>query len=239
MAYSKVMTKLSVSDLNALWASKRAAGYSANNIRIMRTVLRSALHQAEREGLLVRNVAALSNPPRIGQPEGRSLTVAEARSLLAAAVGDRLEPVYAITLTLGLRPGEVLGLSWPDIDFESGVVHVRRQLRREQLPLEQRIDTGPPTHLILRDLKTKRSRRTLHLTPTLDGLLRSHRARQAREKLAAGPGWMESDLVFTTGKGKSRQLRPLLRPVVRPGRFRALDTPRASSFSCLNHACPR
>jgi len=202
MAYSKVMTKLSVSDLNALWASKRAAGYSANNIRIMRTVLRSALHQAEREGLLVRNVAALSNPPRIGQPEGRSLTVAEARSLLAAAVGDRLEPVYAITLTLGLRPGEVLGLSWPDIDFESGVVHVRRQLRREQLPLEQRIDTGPPTHLILRDLKTKRSRRTLHLTPTLDGLLRSHRARQAREKLAAGPGWMESDLVFTTGKGK-------------------------------------
>ena len=65
---SKVMTKLSVSDLNALWASKRAAGYSANSIRIMRTVLRSALHQAEREGLLVRNVAALSDPPRIGQP---------------------------------------------------------------------------------------------------------------------------------------------------------------------------
>jgi integrase len=199
---SKILTKLSVSELNALWASKRKAGYSANSIRIMRTVLRSALHQAEREGLLVRNVAALSDPPRIGQPEGRSLTVAEARRLLDAASSDRLEALYAITLTLGLRRGEALGLSWSDVDLDSGLVHVRRQLRRERLPAEQQQETGRRTHLILRDLKTKRSRRTLHLTPALDGLLRSHRARQARERLAAGPGWAESELLFTTRKGR-------------------------------------
>ena len=198
---SKVLTKLSVSDLNALWASKRKTGYSANSIRIMRTVLRSALHQAEREGLLVRNVAALSDPPRIGHSEGRSLTVAEARSLLDAAIGDRLEALYAITLTLGLRRGEALGISWSDIDLDSGLVHVRRQLRRERLPVEGQQESGRRTQLVLRDLKTKRSRRTLHLTPALDGLLRSHRARQAREQLVAGPEWAESDLIFTTRKG--------------------------------------
>ena len=198
---SKVLTKLSVSDLNALWASKRKAGYSANSIRIMRTVLRSALHQAEREELLIRNVAALSDPPRIGQSEGRSLTIAEARVLLEAAGGDRLEALYAITMTLGLRRGEALGISWSDIDLDSGLVHVRRQLRRERLLVEQQQETGRKTQLILRDLKTKRSRRTLHLTPALDGLLRSHRARQAQDRLAAGPGWVESGLVFTTRKG--------------------------------------
>lgn len=198
---SKVLTKLSVSEVNALWASKRKAGYSGNSIRIMRTVLRSALHQAEREGLLMRNVAALSDPPRIEQPEGRSLTVAEAKCLLDAASGNRLEALYAITLTLGLRRGEVLGLSWPDIDLDAGRAHVRRQLRRERIPAEQREESGRRTRLILRDLKTKRSRRTLHLTPALDGLLRAHRARQAKEKLAAGPGWAEWNLVFTTKKG--------------------------------------
>lgn len=198
---SKILTKLSVSEMNALWASKRKAGYSANSVRIMRTVLRSALHQAEREGLLIRNVAALSDPPRLGQSEGRSLTVAEARRLLDAASGDRLEAVYAITLVFGLRRGEALGLSWSDIDLDSGLVHVRQQLRRERLPADQQEEAGRKTQLILRDLKTKRSRRMLDVTPALDGLLRSHRARQARERLAAGPGWAESDLVFTTGKG--------------------------------------
>jgi integrase len=198
---SKTLTKLSVSEVNALWASKRNAGYSANSIRIMRTVLRSALHQAEREGLLVRNVAALSDPPRIGHTEGRSLSIAEARSLLDAASGDRLEALYAITLILGLRRSEALGLSWSDIDLGAGFVRVRRQLRRERIPVEERQETGRRTQLVLRELKTKRSRRTLHLTPSLDSLLRSHRARQAREQLAAGPGWAESDLVFTTKKG--------------------------------------
>lgn len=198
---SKILTKLSVSEANALWASKRKAGYSANSIRIMRTVLRSALHQAEREGLLVRNVAALSDPPRIGQTEGRSLTVAEARTLLDAAGGDRLEALYAVTLTFGLRRGEALGLSWADIDQDTGVVHVRHQLRRERLPVEEHRDGRRRTRLVLRDLKTKRSRRTLHLTPALDALLRAHRARQAREQLAAGPGWIDSDLVFSTKKG--------------------------------------
>lgn len=198
---SKMLTKLSVSELNALWASKRTAGYSANSIRIMRTVLRSALHQAEREGLLIRNVAALSDPPRIGASEGRSLTVAEAKRLLDAASSDRLEALYAITLVFGLRRGEALGLSWSDIDLDSGLVHVRRQLRRERLPVEQQQETGRKTQLVLRDLKTKKSRRTLNLTPALDALLRSYRARQARERLAAGPGWTESGLVFTTRKG--------------------------------------
>ena len=203
---SKILTKLSVPEVNALWAAKRKAGYSANSIRIMRTVLRSALHQAEREGLLVRNVAALSDPPRIGHAEGRSLSIAEAIGLLDAAKGDRLEALYAITLTLGLRRGEALGLSWSDIDLDAGVVHVRRQLRRERIPIEEQEDGGRRTHLVLRDLKTKRSRRTLHVTPALDSMLRAHRARQAREQLAVGPAWPDSDLVFTTKKGALRVL---------------------------------
>lgn len=39
------------------------------------------------------------------------------------------------------------------------------------------------------------------MTPALDGLLRAHRARQAREQLAVGPAWPDSDLVFMTKKG--------------------------------------
>lgn len=87
------------------------------------------------------------------------------------------------------------------MDFEAGSLHVRHQLRRERLSPEEAQQAGRRTQLVLRRLKTKRSRRTLHITPALDSLLRAHRARQAQERLAAGPEWADSDLVFTTKKG--------------------------------------
>lgn len=198
---TKLLNKLSVADANALWAEKRNAGYRPNSIRIMRSVLRSAIRQAERESLVVRNVAALSDPPRVGQSESRSLSIPEARRLLDAARGDRLEALYALTLTLGLRRGEALGLRWEDVDFDEQTIAVRRQLRRIGADADAGESAGRRTQLILKDLKTKRSRRTLHLTQSLAPLLRSHKARQAAEQLAAGPLRADSGLVFTTPTG--------------------------------------
>jgi transposase-like protein len=74
----KKLTKLTVRECDQLWQTKRAAGYSSNSIRIMRTVLRKAMGQAEREGLVPRNVAALSAPPRVSAKEGRTLTLDQA-----------------------------------------------------------------------------------------------------------------------------------------------------------------
>jgi integrase len=61
----KRLAKLTVADLDKLWKAKREAGYSANSIRIMRMVLRQAIGQAEREGIVSRNVAGLSSAPRV------------------------------------------------------------------------------------------------------------------------------------------------------------------------------
>ena len=61
----KRLSRLTVVDLDELWRAKRGAGYSTNSVRIMRTILRRALGQAEREGLIACNVAALSAPPRV------------------------------------------------------------------------------------------------------------------------------------------------------------------------------
>lgn len=106
-------------DLDKLWKAKREAGYSANSIRIMRTVLRKALGQAEREGTVPRNVAALSAAPRIRAKEGRTLTVEQARHLLDTATGHRFEVAIMIALAYGMRRGEVLGLHWSALDWEA------------------------------------------------------------------------------------------------------------------------
>ena len=69
----KRLAKLTVADLDKLWQAKRHAGYSSNSIRIMRTVMRRALGQAEREGIVPRNVAGCRLPRVSGlRKDGRS-----------------------------------------------------------------------------------------------------------------------------------------------------------------------
>ncbi len=183
------LAKLTPEDVQVLLSSKTATGLSPTTVRYIRTVLRIALGRAEKWGLVARNVAALVDPPRAVRTEVRPLTVDEARTFLGAVEGDRLEALYRVAISVGLRMGEALGLSWEDIDFASGELRVRRAL--------QRVDG----RLILKEPKTERSRRTLTLPAALVASLRAHRARQAEERLKLGPEWADNGLVFTTPIG--------------------------------------
>jgi integrase len=140
--------------------------------------------------MITRNAARLAVVPPAPARESRSLTVEQARLLLAAVRGDRLEAAWVSMLLLGLRPGEVFALSWDDVDFESGVLHVRRAIQR-----------AGGAKFTLGDPKTPRSRRSLDLPVMAAESLRSHRASQAAERLAAGSLWEDSGLVFTTAFG--------------------------------------
>jgi len=194
----KRLASLTVAELDKLWTAKREAGYSANSIRIMRTVLRRALGQAEREGVVARNVAALSSPPRIRAKEGRTLTVKQARQLLAAAAGDRIEVAVTVALAYGLRRGEVLGLHWSVVNWQAGTLGVTHGVKR----IKSRDHTSArKTQLVVSELKTPKSRRTLALTPQITGKLQEQRARQAQLKTAAGALWQDHGLVFTSEIG--------------------------------------
>ncbi len=199
----KRLSQLTVADVDTLWAAKRAAGYKPNSIRIMRAVLRKALAQAEREGVLTRNVAALSQPPRLSQPEGRSLSIEQERTLLDTAKGDRLEAAYLLLLSYGLRRGELLGLAWDDFDSVARTLAVRQSVKRRKArdghggsfpgAVVERIEVS--------ELKTRRSRRVLYLTPGIVAALDSHAIRQQDERAAAGSLWMDRGLIFTSLMG--------------------------------------
>ena len=198
----KRLAQLTVEDVDRLWAAKRAAGYRPNSIRIMRAVLRRAIGQAEREGLVSRNVAALSQPPRLNQPEGRALTVDQARTLLEAARGERLEAAYVLMLSFGLRRGELLGLSWADLDPKAATLAVRQSVK---LRKSRREDggvyvAGGSDRVEISELKTRRSRRVLYLTPGILNMLLAHRIRQERERLSS-PLWVNHGLIFTSRVG--------------------------------------
>jgi integrase len=147
------------------------------------------INEAVRWGLLARNVAALVEGPRVERYAINPLTPDEARKFLDAIKGDRLAALYSVALTMGLRQGEALGLTWDDVDLELGYLRVTRQL--------QRIHGSPQ----LVEPKTDRSRRTLAMPPMIGRALQEHRQTQQEERIRARGRWRESRLVFTTPIG--------------------------------------
>jgi integrase len=194
----KRLVKLTVADLDKLWKAKRDAGYSSNSVRIMRTVLRKALGQAEREGIVSRNVAGLSAPPRIRAKQGRTLTVEQARQLLDAAAGYRFEAAVVMALAYGMRRGEVLGLHWSALDSKAGRLGVTHGVKRVK---NRDVSSGRRTRLVVREVKTPKSRRTLALTPEMVAMFRQHRVRQAEAQMAAGALWQDHGLIFASEVG--------------------------------------
>lgn len=194
----RVLSKLTVRDVETLLSSKRAAGYSANSLRLMRTVLRRALNAADREGLVPRNVAALSTPPRLPRSGGRSLTLDQARQLLTTLAGHRLEAMYLLTLAYGLRRGEALGLEWENYDPTGATLRVMRGIKRVKT---RAAADELQTRLVLGELKTVRARRTLYLTPHLVAALNVRQQQQLEERERAGDAWVETGLVFATETG--------------------------------------
>src|SRR5262249_31200887 len=147
------LEKLTPANVQAMMSAKSAAGMAPKSVRHIWSLLCTALECAMGWELVSRNVAALAKPPRVPRREMKAFNQDEAKRFLGAIKGNRLEPLYLLTITLGLRRGEVLGLSWKDIDFASNTVHVRNALVR----------VG--SHFELSETKTERSRRALPLLP--------------------------------------------------------------------------
>ncbi|MEV7012258.1 site-specific integrase [Streptosporangium sp. NPDC051022] len=185
----KQLDKLAPTDVRRLIEAKAESGLSAATVKQVHGLIRNALGDAEREELVHRNVAKLVKPPSVRREEARGLTIEEAKRLLTAIEGDRLEAFWICALTLVLRRGELLGLRWDDIDFANGLLAVRQTLQRAD---------GSPRFV---DPKTDRSRRVVPAPEPTLAALRKHKRAQAAEQLAAGKRWQNHGLVFPSTIG--------------------------------------
>jgi integrase len=161
-------------------------------VRHVRATLRIALAGAVRVGLVSRNAAADALPPRVAYRPISYLTVPDVRLLLDATRDDEYGPEIAVAVSTGLRLGELLGLSWADIDLVAGTLTVRRSLAE-----------AAGSGWQLAEPKTARSRRTIPLPSTAADALRRQRDRQDAARGAAGSAWQDRDgLVFTDAVGR-------------------------------------
>lgn len=216
------LTRLSPPHVQRLYAQLIAAGLSTTTVHHVHMVLHKALADALRLGLISRNVTAAVTPPRIREHQMRVLSLADVSALLAAADGDRLEALYVVALSTGMRQGELLGLRWQDVDLERGTAQVRQTLYRAGDPPQ----FGTP--------KTRTGRRLVKLNRHCIAALYEHRVRQRLEKLKRINVWAtELDLIFCNTIGGAIDPTNLLRQQFYPLLARA-GLPRVR-FHDLRH----
>ncbi len=173
------LDKLTPDHVDRFLSEKAQAGLSRSYIRQMRNTLVQAIGHAQGRGLVSRNVADLSVLPKAKPPtERRSLTAVEARSLLEAARDEHLEALMVVGLAVGLRPGELTGLLWSDLELDADppTLRVSGSMKRR-----------PDGSLVRDDPKRSRAgRRTVALPMVAVDALRTHLAKQAEDRIAAG-----------------------------------------------------
>lgn len=169
-----------------------SARYGHATVRDARAILSRALRRAVVLGLLSRDVAsaAIVRVPTAPMQTIQPYTESQVQAFLRAAQGTPLYALWAIGFTLGLRKGEMLALRWEHIDLERGTLAVRGTLGRQ----------SGVKKLEVADPKTRSSRRTIKLPPTLIGILQQH-ARDRKAAQLRARTWHDTGYVFTTRTG--------------------------------------
>lgn len=161
-------------------------------VQAARDALRAALTHAVSEEEIGKNVASLVTVPKPRRRRIKPWSVVEASQFLAdgAARGDHLFAAWMLVLCLGLRRGEVLGLTWKSVDFEAGEIYVDHQIQRAS------------REILHRETKTEDSDDFLPLPDVCRTALVMRRAQQEADRKAAGDLWQdEHGLIFTTKYG--------------------------------------
>lgn len=197
--------------------------YTAKAARIL---FCQALDYAVRKGYIpsnpVRDAELTTTEP---EHDIEPLTADQARAFLEATQGHRLEALYFVALTLGLRRGEVLALLWDDIDLDKGTLRITGTLQR----------IGPA--LVRGKPKTDSSAASLPLPRAVVAALRRHKARQAveREQLSLVDAWEDTNYVFVSTVGTPIDPRNLLTQFKMF--LRRANLPETIRFHDLRHSC--
>jgi integrase len=193
-----------IADQSYTRGKKAPVPVSPKTVKHVRDVLRAALNQAVKWGLIARNPAALVDPPKPREVERITLSAEQARNFLAAIRGHRCEAMIVLALCMGMREGEALAVGMGDVDLEARRLTVRGTLQRI------RPRGAEKTELQIGPTKSNRARRLI-LPAFVVERIREQLARRERDRLAAGAAWQESGLLFTTRKGTMMEARNLLR----------------------------
>lgn len=172
-------------------------GLAAHTVRLVHTIMHGALKKALKSELVVRNVSEGTELPREQPKERRVLTKEEQKRLIEYLKKDPHGAIYMAALFTGMRRGEILALTWDDIDFEMATVRVNKTLNR----INVYDDPEKKTMLKVSEPKTQKSRRIIPVADCVMQLLKKQKKQIEEDKKNAGEDYEDNNLVFPSESG--------------------------------------
>jgi integrase len=163
------LAKLRRLHVATLYTALAEKGISSATQRHAGVTLSAALNKAVEIGLLVSNPAKAVKKPKVEEADIHPLNLDQVRLFLAATENDRLHAMYILAIDSGMRQGELDGLHWPEVDFDTDVITVKQSLEEKNGKLH------------LKEPKTESSRRSVRVSRATMDALNAHRQRQLAE----------------------------------------------------------
>ena len=196
-----------------------------STIKGINTRLKPCLGEAEKQGYIQKNYCKMVTLPKDNNTKTiKVLSKEEQQKFIEAIKGHKLEMLFLVALGTGLRLGELLGLKWSDIDFNTGILTVNRTLSRVKN------QTTGKYEIIEQTPKTKNSNRTIPIPNDILNKLKEHKKNQSKQRLFVGEGYINNNYVFTDDIGNpiddkrpGRNLKSTLAKLsIEPIKFHAL-----------------
>lgn len=165
-----------------------------STVKSLNTRLKPCLAEAEKQGYIQKNYCKMVTLPKDNTTKEIKVLSSDQQKLFIEAIkGHNLEVLFLVALSTGLRLGEILGLKWSDIDFNTGTLTVNRTLQR----ITQIDRNGNRESKVIEQLpKTKNSIRSIPIPKNILIKLKDHRLEQNKNRLKLGDLYSNNDYVF-------------------------------------------
>lgn len=165
-------------------------GLSPKTIKNVYLNLNAALDKAVILRMLPSNPCNGVELPKLVKYNAQVYNNSEMTQALKAAEGTEMYFLLSLMFTTSLRRGELVALTWDDIDFDNSVIHITRN---KVVANGKKISKAP---------KSKAGIRDLYIGANLLNLLKTERAKYLSDKLAQGAGFVDSNCVIRQKDGK-------------------------------------
>lgn len=166
-------------------------GLSPSTVAHVHSTLSACFSYGVKHGMLKTNPCQAVTPPRVPKKAPKVWDTEQTKRVLAAAY-DIHYGIYAqLVLYTGLRVNEALALRWSNVDLDKNIITVTesiKEVKKDELAI-----VGAP--------KTDSGLRSIPFSPALKKILRTHRLKQKKKRLAYGALYTNRDLVISTNKG--------------------------------------
>ncbi len=185
--------------IQKFYNSLSESGLSPKTVKNIHGILHSALQQALENDYIRRNPANACKLPKITKPEIKPFEPEEIAHLLKEAEKDDYCNLFTVAMFTGMRQGELLGLAWDCVDFETGIITVKQQLQCKD-----------GTYFF--ETPKNGKGRTILPAPIAMDALRNELEKQKAEQAQAGNLWNNQfNLVFTDALGKNLVRRTVVK----------------------------